>query len=81
VANAIEHGHRHTPGGTVSLDACALVDQVQLTVTDTGMWKPPQGAPDPRRGRGINLMRGLMHDVTIDRDVAGTTVHLSVRIT
>jgi serine phosphatase RsbU (regulator of sigma subunit)/anti-sigma regulatory factor (Ser/Thr protein kinase) len=81
VANAIEHGHRHTPGGTVSLDACALVDQVQLTVTDTGMWKPPQGAPDPRRGRGISLMRGLMHDVTIDRDVAGTTVHLSVRIT
>jgi serine phosphatase RsbU (regulator of sigma subunit)/anti-sigma regulatory factor (Ser/Thr protein kinase)/transcriptional regulator with GAF, ATPase, and Fis domain len=81
VANAIEHGHRHTPGGTVSLDASALVDKVQVTITDTGLWKPPQGTPDPRRGRGISLMRGLMHDVTIDRDVAGTTVHLSARIT
>jgi serine phosphatase RsbU (regulator of sigma subunit)/anti-sigma regulatory factor (Ser/Thr protein kinase)/transcriptional regulator with GAF, ATPase, and Fis domain len=78
VANAIEHGHRHTPEGTVSLDATALVDEVQLTITDTGSWKPP--ASEPERGRGITLMRRLMHDVTIDRDSAGTTVHLSARI-
>jgi serine phosphatase RsbU (regulator of sigma subunit)/anti-sigma regulatory factor (Ser/Thr protein kinase)/transcriptional regulator with GAF, ATPase, and Fis domain len=78
VANAIEHGHRHTPEGTVSLGATALVDEVQLTITDTGSWKPP--ASDPERGRGITLMRRLMHDVTINRDSAGTTVHLSARI-
>jgi serine phosphatase RsbU (regulator of sigma subunit)/anti-sigma regulatory factor (Ser/Thr protein kinase) len=78
VANAIEHGHRHTPEGTVSLDATALVDEVQLTITDTGSWKPP--ASEPERGRGITLMRRLMQDVTIDRDSAGTTVHLSARI-
>ncbi|OBA64316.1 ATPase [Mycobacterium sp. 1100029.7] len=80
VANAIEHGHRHTPGGTIALDATALVDQVQLTITDTGSWKTPQPAANPHRGRGITLMRGLMHDVTINPDPAGTTVHLSVRI-
>ena len=40
VANAIEHGHRHSPEGTISLGATALVDRVQLTVTDTGSWKP-----------------------------------------
>ena len=81
VANAIEHGHRHRPEGMISLDATALVDQVQLTITDTGSWKPPQSAADQHRGRGIALMRALMHDVTINPDTAGTIVHLSARIT
>jgi anti-sigma regulatory factor (Ser/Thr protein kinase) len=81
VANAIEHGHRHSPEGTISLGAIALVDQVHVTVTDTGSWKPPQPAAHPDRGRGITLMRGLMNDVTINPDTAGTTVHLSARIT
>jgi serine phosphatase RsbU (regulator of sigma subunit) len=80
VANAIEHGHRHSPEGTISLGAIALVDQVQVTVTDTGSWKPPRPAANPNRGRGITLMRGLMDDVTINPDTAGTTVHLSARI-
>jgi GAF domain-containing protein/anti-sigma regulatory factor (Ser/Thr protein kinase) len=79
VANAIEHGHRNSPG-TISLDATVLVDEVQLTITDTGSWKTPQPAANPHRGRGITLMRGLMQDVTIDPETAGTTVHLSARI-
>lgn len=81
VANAIEHGHRHSPGGIVTLGATALDDEVQLTITDTGSWKVPEPDSYPRRGRGIKLMRALMHDVTIDSDTAGTTVHLSARIT
>ena len=81
VANAIEHGHRHSPEGMISLGATALVDQVRLTIADTGSWKPPQPAACPHRGRGITLMRKLMHDVDIQPDTAGTTVHLSVRIT
>ncbi len=81
VANAIEHGHRHSPEGVISLRATALVDRVQLTIVDTGSWKPPQPATDPHRGRGITLMRALMHDVAIQPDTAGTTVHLSARIT
>ncbi|WP_431195872.1 SpoIIE family protein phosphatase [Mycobacterium camsae] len=81
VANAIEHGHRHSPGGIVTLGATALDDEVQLTITDTGSWKIPEPDSYPRRGRGIKLMRALMHDVTIDSDTAGTTVHLSARIT
>ncbi len=80
VANAIEHGHRHSPDGIVSLCATALVDQLQVTITDTGSWRPPQPSTDSRRGRGITLMQALMHDVAIDLDPAGTTVHLSMRI-
>ncbi|HEX3286087.1 MAG TPA: SpoIIE family protein phosphatase [Mycobacterium sp.] len=81
VANAIEHGHRHSPEGTISLGATVLVDQVRVTITDTGTWKPPEPNNDTRRGRGITLMRGLMQDVTINPDAAGTTVQLLARIT
>ncbi len=80
VANAIEHGHRHSPEGIINLRASALVDQVWLTVTDTGSWKPPHPTPDARRGRGITLMRALMHGVDIHPDTAGTTVEMSARI-
>jgi GAF domain-containing protein/anti-sigma regulatory factor (Ser/Thr protein kinase) len=79
VANAIEHGHRHSPTGVISLRVIALSDQVQFTVADTGSWKPPQS--NTRRGRGISLMRALMQDVAINPGSTGTTVHLSARIT
>jgi serine phosphatase RsbU (regulator of sigma subunit)/anti-sigma regulatory factor (Ser/Thr protein kinase) len=80
VANAIEHGHRHSPEGTISMGATALVDRVQLTITDTGSWKTPQPAANSTRGRGIALMRGLVQEVAINPDTAGTTVRLTARI-
>ncbi len=80
VANAIEHGHRDTPQGLISLQATALVDRVQLTIADTGSWKPPQQSAVMRRGRGVALMRGLMHEVTITDSSAGTIVQLAARI-
>ncbi|OCB13975.1 SpoIIE family protein phosphatase [Mycobacterium intracellulare] len=81
VANAIEHGHRHRPEGLIRLGAIAIGDEVKLTITDTGTWKAPQPAAHHRRGRGIPLMRSLMHDVDIRPADGGTTVHLSARIT
>ncbi|MCV7151288.1 SpoIIE family protein phosphatase [Mycolicibacterium pyrenivorans] len=86
LANAIEHGHRHgrstesTEGteGTVTLRATALADRLHVTVVDTGSWKTPVAAT--HRGRGIALMRGLMHDVTIEPEAGGTTVHMHARI-
>lgn len=81
VANAIEHGHRDGGEGTISLTATAQPDQVQLTIADTGSWKPPQPAAYPHRGRGTNFMRALMQGVTIEPDTTGTTVHLAARIT
>jgi PAS domain S-box-containing protein len=79
IANSIEHGHRDRPG-TVTLRASALVDRVHLTVVDSGDWKVPQPDKDVSRGRGVLLMRALMHDVTIDRDAAGTTINMYARI-
>jgi serine phosphatase RsbU (regulator of sigma subunit)/GAF domain-containing protein/anti-sigma regulatory factor (Ser/Thr protein kinase) len=80
VANAIEHGHRDSTEGTISMGATALVDRVLLTITDTGSWKTPQPARHSNRGRGIAMMRGLMQEVAVKPDTAGTTVHLTARI-
>ncbi|OOK68819.1 histidine kinase-, DNA gyrase B-, and HSP90-like ATPase family protein [Mycobacterium kansasii] len=51
LANAIEHGHRRNPEGTIGLRAIALADRLQLTITDTGSWKPPRPPRDSHRGR------------------------------
>ncbi|MEW5808767.1 MAG: SpoIIE family protein phosphatase [Actinomycetota bacterium] len=80
VANAIEHGHRDRPGGTVALRAIAAAGRIRVTISDTGDWKVPEAVPDPVRGRGVALMRLLMDDITVDHDDAGTTVQLSARI-
>ncbi|MER7490298.1 SpoIIE family protein phosphatase [Streptomyces sp. NPDC126497] len=79
-ANAIEHGHRDAPGDTVRLRAEALVDDLRLTVADTGRWKTPQPEANSHRGRGVALMRALMHQVTITSGAAGTTVDMHTRI-
>ncbi len=82
VANAIEHGHRDRPEGTVSLHATALVDRLHVTVTDNGTWKTPRKVvAGVGRGRGIGLMRGLTEGFAIDSGDAGTTVNLYARIT
>ncbi len=81
VANAIEHGHRDRPEGTVSLRAIAGVDRLHVIVTDTGSWRTPRKAGDANRGRGMYLMRVLMENLTIHSNNAGTTVHMYARIT
>jgi anti-sigma regulatory factor (Ser/Thr protein kinase) len=81
VSNAIEHGHRDRPDGTVSLQATAWADRLKVTVTDGGRWRNPNPIADIRRGRGVGLMRGLMDDFTISTDDVGTTVELHARIT
>ncbi|HEX3649277.1 MAG TPA: SpoIIE family protein phosphatase, partial [Pseudonocardiaceae bacterium] len=80
MSNAIEHGHRDTPGGRIRMRAMALGDRLHVVVTDTGSWKPPQAAGNPFRGRGMALMRAFMDEVTVHSDPTGTTVHLYARI-
>ncbi|RAV10049.1 histidine kinase [Mycolicibacterium sp. GF69] len=80
LANAVEHGHRDHPEGTVSLRATALADRLHLMVVDTGAWKTPHFDPAAHRGRGIALMRALMGDVSIEPGDAGTTISMHTRI-
>lgn len=79
-ANAIEHGHRHTPGEVVRLRAEAFVDNLRLTVADSGRWKVPQPELNAHRGRGVSLMRAMMQQVTITPGPSGTTVDMQMRI-
>lgn len=79
-ANAIEHGHRHNPGEAVRLRAEALVDDLRLTVADSGRWKVPQPEENAHRGRGVALMRAMMQHVTITPGPSGTTVDMQMRI-
>jgi hypothetical protein len=81
VANAIEHGHRDRPEGTISLRATAVVDGLHVSVIDSGVWKIPRQVPSEYRGRGISLMRCLVQDLSIHSNEAGTTVHMYARIT
>jgi hypothetical protein len=81
VANAIEHGHRSRPEGTISLRATAVVDGLHVSVIDSGVWKIPHQVPSEHRGRGLSLMRCLVQDLSIHSNEAGTTVHMYARIT
>ena len=80
-ANAIEHGHRHSPGRQVRLRAVSTANQLRLTITDTGRWRTSQPGDGTHRGHGIALMRALMQQVTIEPGPGGTTVDMYLRIT
>ncbi|WP_327287323.1 SpoIIE family protein phosphatase [Streptomyces sp. NBC_01198] len=79
-ANAIEHGHRDAPGNPVHFRAEAFVDNLHLTIADTGRWKAPEPELNAHRGRGLSLMQALMHHVTVTPGPSGTTVDLHTRI-
>ncbi|WP_328314951.1 SpoIIE family protein phosphatase [Streptomyces sp. NBC_00442] len=79
-ANAIEHGHRDAPGDTIHFRAEAFVDDLHLTIADSGSWKAPQPEFNAHRGRGMGLMRALMQRVTVTPGPSGTTVDMHTRI-
>jgi anti-sigma regulatory factor (Ser/Thr protein kinase) len=59
----------------------AVVDGLQVSVIDTGVWKTPRQVVGENRGRGISLMRCLVQDLSIHSNDGGTTVHSYARIT
>ncbi len=79
VANAVEHGHSRTTAGLVRLRAAATPDEIHLTIVDNGVWKEPRPQAQSDRGRGLMLMRALMHEVIVTRSATGTTVDLHTR--
>lgn len=80
VANAIEHGHRDRPGDEITLRAAVTANRLQLTVSDSGRWLPPEPEPAPYRGKGLTLMQAMMDHVSIDAGEDGTIVTMDVRI-
>ena len=74
-ANAIEHGEC----GQIELEGrLELQEVIYLEVRAGGRWKP-MSAENDERGRGLQLIHGLMESVTIDTGPAGTSVRMHRR--
>ena len=73
-ANAIEHGYRGSPAGTVRLRVEVTGPDVRITVSDHGRWRPPSQARD--RGHGLKLIRATMREVEITANDLGTTIEM-----
>jgi serine/threonine-protein kinase RsbW len=71
VANAIEHGYRDDPFGTVNVLATVTPEAVEIRVADSGAWRTAN--TDMARGRGLRLIRQVMDQVALERG-DGTTV-------
>jgi anti-sigma regulatory factor (Ser/Thr protein kinase) len=73
VANAIQHSGTTDP---VRVRADSVPDGLTIEISDDGAWRTPDDPPAQERGRGLNLIRSLVSDATIDTDGHGTTVRL-----
>jgi anti-anti-sigma factor len=85
-ANSVEHAY--APGVTDAAVEVALAREpggvLTLVVRDRGRWRPPpaaraamtspQGEAAGFRGRGLSIVRALMHAVDVDEGADGTTV-------
>ncbi|WP_053227300.1 SpoIIE family protein phosphatase [Solirubrobacter soli] len=74
-ANSVEHAY--APDVTDAAVEVALAREpggvLTLVVRDRGRWRPPPADPG-FRGRGLNIVRALMHAVDVDEGADGTTV-------
>jgi anti-sigma regulatory factor (Ser/Thr protein kinase) len=70
--NAVEHAHR-VGEHVFQLEAGVAAGCVLVTVRDSGGWHEP--APG-RDGKGLELMNGLMDNVSVGRGGDGTVVEL-----
>ncbi|MGU3654611.1 ATP-binding protein [Mycolicibacterium sp. A43C] len=80
LANCADHAYQgEQAAGVMSIEARHDSDArtVQLCVVDRGHWLDPCSGPEnPARGRGLNLMRALCDDLTVDGTADGTRVCL-----
>ena len=80
LANAAEHAYVESgsPPGTFDVRSHyqPTTGQLTVTVSDRGHWRPSTPDPFGLRGRGIPLMDGLAHSLSIEHDESGTSVQL-----
>jgi anti-sigma regulatory factor (Ser/Thr protein kinase) len=75
--NAIEHAYG--PGdATFDVEARFDADELVATVRDRGNWRERRGT---HRGRGLNIIQGLMDEVEVSTEPDGTMVRMKRRLT
>jgi serine phosphatase RsbU (regulator of sigma subunit)/anti-sigma regulatory factor (Ser/Thr protein kinase) len=75
-SNAIEHAYGPRDA-TFAVRAQRYDGMIEVTVSDSGSWRPPRGTD---RGRGLELMRAAMDVVDVQPSDSGTTVRLVRRL-
>jgi PAS domain S-box-containing protein len=74
--NAIEHAYG--PGdATFEVEASFHADELVATVSDRGHWRERRGT---HRGRGLNIIEGLMDQVEVSTEQGGTVVRMTRRL-
>lgn len=73
--NSVEHAYRDVEPGVMSVKAEVIGTEIRVLVTDFGSWKQPRA--NPRRGRGVPLMRAISDEVTVAGTATGTTVTMT----
>jgi anti-anti-sigma factor len=71
-SNVVEHAYG-AASGTIELHAIYDAGFISVTVRDQGCWRPPR---DTGQGRGLQLIRGLVHDVDVVCAERGTEVRM-----
>jgi anti-sigma regulatory factor (Ser/Thr protein kinase) len=74
--NAIEHAYGPADA-TFEVEAHFEDDQLVATVRDEGSWRERRGA---HRGRGLQIIEGLMDDVEVAAEPKGTVVRMRRRL-
>jgi serine phosphatase RsbU (regulator of sigma subunit)/anti-sigma regulatory factor (Ser/Thr protein kinase) len=72
LTNCAEHAYADTTPQSMTIEASASNNYIQMTIRDSGRWRPPSG--DPARGQGLPLIRKLMDRVQVITGSAGTTI-------
>jgi serine phosphatase RsbU (regulator of sigma subunit)/anti-sigma regulatory factor (Ser/Thr protein kinase) len=75
-ANVVRHAYP-TTAGTMTLEAHIVDGLLEVTVRDQGVWRT---AADREGGWGLQLIRGLMDSVDIERSPEGTLVRMRRRV-
>ena len=78
-ANSVEHAY--PPGSDAAVEVALAREPggvLTLVVRDRGRWRPPPADPGDR-GRGLGIVRALMHTVDVDPGGEGTTVSARYR--
>ena len=76
--NAIEHAYGENGEGPINVSIGRDAETLRVVVEDHGMWRDP--TPNDERGRGLMLIRNLMHSTDVDTGLHGTRVSFVRRV-